>query len=176
MKPNTLMRVEQLTARAVELKNRTTQFDDLFALRPDLAIWLADLLTVTNDMLELTLRPSPTSSQTDVATGPQVAPCFIVANAAVDKFRAWRDGWTTWTDRRDVATRYARREDAEAVHANDEDAWRVEPYQLPPPAAGLTASEQRAQAARCSCQGTDDYCVCQNVPDATTRAQREKSR
>lgn len=36
----------------------------------------------------------------------------------------------------------------------------------------LTDAEQKAQGARCGCRGADDYCVCQNVPDATTRAAR----
>lgn len=36
----------------------------------------------------------------------------------------------------------------------------------------LTPEEQRAQAARCGCLGTDDYCCCQNVPDAETRRLR----
>jgi hypothetical protein len=37
---------------------------------------------------------------------------------------------------------------------------------------GLTNKEQKAQGARCPCRGADDYCVCQNVTDATTRAER----
>lgn len=32
----------------------------------------------------------------------------------------------------------------------------------------LTAIEQRTQAARCPCNGTDDMCKCQNEPDAET--------
>lgn len=36
----------------------------------------------------------------------------------------------------------------------------------------LTDAEQKAQATRCACHGSDDYCVCQNVPDATTKAER----
>jgi hypothetical protein len=38
---------------------------------------------------------------------------------------------------------------------------------------GLSPAEQKAQGARCGCQGADDYCVCQNVPDTTTRAERD---
>lgn len=34
---------------------------------------------------------------------------------------------------------------------------------------GLTQEEQKAQAERCPCRGSDDYCPCQNVPDAITR-------
>jgi hypothetical protein len=37
---------------------------------------------------------------------------------------------------------------------------------------GLTDAEQKAQGARCGCKGVDDMCVCQNVTDATTRADR----
>lgn len=33
----------------------------------------------------------------------------------------------------------------------------------------LTNEEQKAQGARCGCKGTDDYCVCQNVPDRITQ-------
>lgn len=34
---------------------------------------------------------------------------------------------------------------------------------------GLTQEEQKAQAERCPCRGSDDYCPCQNAPDAITR-------
>lgn len=37
---------------------------------------------------------------------------------------------------------------------------------------GLSEAEQKAQGARCGCRGVDDYCVCQNVPDAVTRRAR----
>lgn len=36
----------------------------------------------------------------------------------------------------------------------------------------LSTEEKRAQAARCSCYGADDYCPCQNVADAHTKATR----
>lgn len=36
----------------------------------------------------------------------------------------------------------------------------------------LTSAEQAAQASRCNCRGADDLCVCQNAPDAETRAAR----
>ncbi|MER8560127.1 hypothetical protein [Mesorhizobium sp. M0578] len=36
----------------------------------------------------------------------------------------------------------------------------------------LTGAEQKAQGARCGCMGADDYCVCQNVPDAITKHER----
>jgi hypothetical protein len=53
---------------------------------------------------------------------------WIVGNANADQWRTWKDGYSAWTEDRDKATRYARREDAEAVHQDDEGAWRVVPY------------------------------------------------
>ena len=53
---------------------------------------------------------------------------WIVSNANGDQWRVWQHGFPAWSKDRNKATRYARREDAEAVHAEDEDAWRVEPY------------------------------------------------
>lgn len=44
--------------------------------------------------------------------------------------------------------------------------------QPPKPEPLLTADEMKAQALRCSCHGVDDYCPCQNVPDAETRKTR----
>ena len=38
--------------------------------------------------------------------------------------------------------------------------------------AGLSEAEKKEQAARCACRGSDDYCPCQNVPDAKTLADR----
>lgn len=38
----------------------------------------------------------------------------------------------------------------------------------------LTREEQRAQALRCSCRGTDEWCVCQNSPDHITRKERNQ--
>lgn len=34
---------------------------------------------------------------------------------------------------------------------------------------GLNEAEMKAQGERCGCKGSDEYCVCQNVPDAMTR-------
>lgn len=36
----------------------------------------------------------------------------------------------------------------------------------------LTTAEQKAQALRCPCRGTDEWCPCQNVPDRQTLAAR----
>ena len=37
----------------------------------------------------------------------------------------------------------------------------------------LTNAEQKAQASRCPCGGSDDYCPCQNVPDRVTIGERK---
>ena len=56
------------------------------------------------------------------------ASAWIVGNGNRTRWRRWIDGTPTWIASRDHATRYTRREDAEAVHAEDEDAWRVEQF------------------------------------------------
>ena len=53
---------------------------------------------------------------------------WIVGNADGDKWRRWDEaGIPIWTRDRNEATRYARRKDAEDVHREDEDVWRVVP-------------------------------------------------
>lgn len=63
--------------------------------------------------------------------GAAVVAGWVVGNANDDQWRSWEFGAPVWVTDRDRATRYARREDAEAVHAEDEDAWRVTPYVEP---------------------------------------------
>ena len=53
---------------------------------------------------------------------------WVVSDVDGDKFRSWVNGIPRWTTDIDRATRYHRREDAEAVHAEDEDAWLIVPY------------------------------------------------
>lgn len=53
---------------------------------------------------------------------------WIVGNGDGTKWRTWGSIGPEWTDDREQATRYARRVDAERVHANDEDAWRIVPH------------------------------------------------
>lgn len=48
------------------------------------------------------------------------------------------------------------------------DAISPNPFIAAP--AGLTQDEQKAQAQRCGCKGSDDYCPCQNAPDQVTSA------
>lgn len=53
---------------------------------------------------------------------------WIVTSGDGERFRTWKDGMSAWVSHREEATRYARRVDAEAVHAEDEDAWCIVPY------------------------------------------------
>lgn len=55
----------------------------------------------------------------------QVRGGWIVTDAEGQRFRTWRGGMPEWTDRRDEATRYFARSDANAVHEHDDDAWRI---------------------------------------------------
>lgn len=50
---------------------------------------------------------------------------WIVGNGNHDRWRSWSSCGPIWVDTKEAATRYARREDAELVHAEDEDAWSV---------------------------------------------------
>lgn len=70
-------------------------------------------------------------------------PCaagWIVSNSPGTKWRTWEGGMPDWTDDREKATRYARRIDAEHVHTEDEDSWRIEPYVIDPRTAASQAS------------------------------------
>lgn len=53
---------------------------------------------------------------------------WIVGNSDGTQWRKWDGGFPIWVYDRDQATRYHRREDAEAVHVEDDDAWVVVPY------------------------------------------------
>lgn len=66
---------------------------------------------------------------------------WIVTSGDGKQFRLWKDGLPAWTDERAEATRYARRADAEAVHAEDEDAWCVVPYNIGKEEGGENARE-----------------------------------
>jgi len=65
--------------------------------------------------------------------GVEAAPLgWIVGSGDGKRWRTWSDGMSDWTADREQATRYARREDAEAVHREDEDAWTIVPYAATP--------------------------------------------
>jgi hypothetical protein len=50
---------------------------------------------------------------------------WIVGNGMGTRWRTFSGGSPDWTEVREEATRYARREDAELAHEGDEDAWRI---------------------------------------------------
>lgn len=52
---------------------------------------------------------------------------FIVADGNHDRFRCWQAEGSAWTEDKKKAVVFARRQDAEAVHAEDEDAWAILP-------------------------------------------------
>jgi hypothetical protein len=52
---------------------------------------------------------------------------FIVANGNQDKFRCWLPEGPAWTEDKAKAVLFVRRADAEAVFAEDEDAWAILP-------------------------------------------------
>lgn len=52
---------------------------------------------------------------------------YIVSNGARDRFRCWGQLGPEWTEDRDAALRFARRQDADAFAAEDEDAWAIVP-------------------------------------------------
>jgi|GEM_PF-4625087 len=74
------------------------------------------------EMLEASLA-TPAAAESERAGAG-----WIVGSADRNRWRTWADGECRWGDDREQATRYARRADAEAVHAEDDDAWIVEFY------------------------------------------------
>lgn len=69
---------------------------------------------------------------------------YIVGNSDRTKWRAWINGMPTWVDDPTEATRYGFRSDANAVHAEDEDAWCVVKYEdVATPAARITGDKDR---------------------------------
>ena len=86
---------------------------------------------------ELNAALSPASP----ARTPMGGTGWIVSNGSETKWRSWDQGGSIWVDSPDKATRYARREDAELVHAEDEDAWCIKPYHQhdfhPDPKSGI---------------------------------------
>lgn len=61
----------------------------------------------------------------------QITAGWVIADATGKRFRAWQDGGAVWVDDPALATYYARRKDAEAVHLDDDAAWRVLPMPVP---------------------------------------------
>jgi hypothetical protein len=65
---------------------------------------------------------------------------WIVGNGDGTKWRTWGAMGPEWTTDRNTATRYYRREDAEAVHRDDEDAWTIVPFSDQGPQASTEAA------------------------------------
>jgi hypothetical protein len=74
---------------------------------------------------------------------------WIVTDANGTRYRTWEAGFSAWTEAREDATRYARRTDAEAVHAEDEDAWRVVPYSDAPTPPKVAGDAEEVSLAEC---------------------------
>lgn len=55
---------------------------------------------------------------------------WVIGDGGGKHWRAWQNGLPKWTSDRALATRYHRREDAEAAHLEDDDAWVVVPYEV----------------------------------------------
>ena len=69
---------------------------------------------------------------------------YIVGNGDRTKWRAWINGMPAWVDDPADATRYGFRSDANAVHAEDEDAWCVVKYEdVATPSARITGDKDR---------------------------------
>ena len=86
------------------------------------------LSTFTAGDLRLILSALTPPAEPVSRPGDGVEGGWIVSNGNDDRWRAWDQGNPIWVDDPAKATRYARREDAEAVHTEDEDAWCVKPY------------------------------------------------
>jgi hypothetical protein len=71
------------------------------------------------DLARDALSGAATADSGDEAQG------WVIASACGEKFHTWRNGSPDWTTNPYLAVRYARRWDAERVHEEDEDAWRV---------------------------------------------------
>ncbi|PPQ42114.1 hypothetical protein [Rhodopseudomonas palustris] len=67
------------------------------------------------------------------------------------------------------------------AHDREQSCWALvekiaSRAKVHPEEQGLSRDEALAQGKRCGCRGADDYCECQNVPDAITRADRRATR
>lgn len=75
---------------------------------------------------------------------------WIIGNADRTQWRRWGEAGLEWTSDRETALRFARRSDAEAVAADDEDAWRIVRYlpdaALPFAAPTLTTGDELREA------------------------------
>jgi len=62
---------------------------------------------------------------------------FVIGDGQGKRWRCWGESGPEWTTDRDAALRFSRREDAEAVARNDEDAWQIQSVGTPPAQAAV---------------------------------------
>lgn len=124
----------ETVARAIwdEQRNHWGHYRDML---PDLCEW--DELTQSRQRELKREAKAAIAAMPPVPTEPVAG--WIVGDADQDKWRTWGALGPEWTSDRDKATRYARRCDAEQVHAEDMDAWSVVPFSPTPPAGGSDA-------------------------------------
>lgn len=70
---------------------------------------------------------------------PDEAGGWVVTNGDGTLYRTWANGMCQWTGDINTATRYFRRQDAEDVHHDDEDAWKVIPCKAIEEPSGVIA-------------------------------------
>ncbi|WP_413991477.1 hypothetical protein ACMDCR_05095 [Labrys okinawensis] len=71
---------------------------------------------------------------------------WVATNAPETAYRTWGGTCFVWTGDPNLATRYARREDVERTHAEDEGVWKY--IQLPPPSSGEASAEEPQKQRR----------------------------
>lgn len=89
----------------------------------DVPPWNASLESCREDRRQL--------ARAAITAIPSRGEGWIVGDSTGSLWRTWGSGYPEWTVNRDDATRFSRREDAEAVHRDDEEAWLVTPFAAP---------------------------------------------
>ena len=109
--------------------------------------WRCALVTTDEALAAMAAFAKEATSPASDAAAPKVVSDtqqgWVIGNGNGTKWRAWINGAAAWVESRAEATRYARRCDAEAVHAEDDDAWLVEPFSSELDDASMRASMER---------------------------------
>lgn len=81
---------------------------------------------VTPEQVEQFAKDWSTAGRGELLPVRAAPDAFVIGNAGRTGWRALGDfGFSTWTDDVDAALQFARRRDAEAFAAEDEDAWCI---------------------------------------------------